>query len=54
MAVKERMIRSKGLGKMNLALEYTTYYDPRLNEKRAMEIAFLVAGYLGAEDERGL
>lgn len=28
----------------DLGLNYTTYCDPRLNEKQALELAFLVAG----------
>ena len=29
----------------DLSLNYTTYCDPRLNEKQALELAFLVAGH---------
>ena len=35
----------------DLSLNYTTFCDPRLNEKQALELAFLVAGFY--KDARG-
>ncbi|KAI9862345.1 MAG: Aromatic/aminoadipate aminotransferase 1 [Trichoglossum hirsutum] len=34
----------------DLGLNYTTYCDPRLNEKQALELAFLIAGSYRQED----
>lgn len=53
-AVTECMGGSEGLGEEDLALNYTTYCDPRLNEKQALEMAFLVAGHLRDEGNGGL
>ena len=48
-AVTECVGGSEGLTDDDLRLNYTTYCDPRLNEKQALELAFLVAGhYRGA------
>ncbi|KAK3217011.1 hypothetical protein GRF29_1g1696178 [Pseudopithomyces chartarum] len=44
-AVTECTGGSEGLGEEDLGLNYTTYCDPRLNEKQALELAFLVAGH---------
>lgn len=35
----------------DLSLKYTTYCDPRLNEKQALEIAFLIARNYRDEDQ---
>ena len=43
-AVTECTGGSEGLVDEDLSLNYTTYCDPRLNEKQALELAFLVAG----------
>jgi 3-deoxy-7-phosphoheptulonate synthase len=43
-AVTECVGGSEGLTDDDLSLNYTTYCDPRLNEKQALELAFLVAG----------
>ncbi|KAI9791450.1 MAG: Aromatic/aminoadipate aminotransferase 1 [Piccolia ochrophora] len=52
-AVTECIGGSEGLTDEDLALNYTTYCDPRLNEKQALELAFLVAGHFrGARTER--
>jgi 3-deoxy-7-phosphoheptulonate synthase len=48
-AVTECMGGSERLGEEDLALNYTTYCDPRLNEKQALEMAFLIAGHLREE-----
>ncbi|KAI9660307.1 MAG: Aromatic/aminoadipate aminotransferase 1 [Bathelium mastoideum] len=40
---------SEGLAEEDLSLNYTTYCDPRLNEKQALELAFLVAGHYRGE-----
>lgn len=42
-AVTECMGGGEGLLEEDLNLNYTTFCDPRLNEKQALEIAFLVA-----------
>ncbi|KAL9623058.1 MAG: hypothetical protein Q9160_002572 [Pyrenula sp. 1 TL-2023] len=34
-----------GLTEDDLSLNYTTFCDPRLNEKQALELAFLIAGF---------
>lgn len=44
-AVTECVGGSEGLTEGDLGLNYTTYCDPRLNEKQALELAFLVAGH---------
>ena len=36
---------AEGLTEEHLSLNYTTFCDPRLNEKQALELAFLVAGF---------
>ncbi|KAL8828955.1 MAG: hypothetical protein Q9170_006375 [Blastenia crenularia] len=40
---------SEGLKDEDLSLNYTSYCDPRLNEKQALELAFLVAGFYRSE-----
>ena len=42
--VTECLGGSQELGEGDLELNYTTFCDPRLNEKQALELAFLVAG----------
>ena len=49
-AVTECVGGAEGLTEEDLNLRYTTYCDPRLNEKQALEVAFLLAGFLGSED----
>lgn len=44
-AVTECTGGSEGLDEDDLALNYTSFCDPRLNEKQALEMAFLVAGH---------
>ena len=44
-AVTECVGGSEGLTDDDLSLNYTTFCDPRLNEKQALELAFLVAGH---------
>lgn len=48
-AVTECVGGSEGLTDDDLSLNYTTYCDPRLNEKQALELAFLVAGHYRGE-----
>lgn len=43
-AVTECTGGSQGLQDEDLSLRYETFCDPRLNEKQALELAFLVAG----------
>ncbi|KAL8824351.1 MAG: hypothetical protein Q9191_005109 [Dirinaria sp. TL-2023a] len=44
-AVTECIGGSEGLAESDLEKRYTTFCDPRLNEKQALELAFLVAGH---------
>ena len=44
-AVTECVGGSEGLRDEDLSTNYTSYCDPRLNEKQALELAFLVAGH---------
>ena len=44
-AVTECVGGSEGLTDKDLSLNYTSYCDPRLNEKQALELAFLIAGH---------
>lgn len=44
-AVTECTGGSVGLEDKDLGLRYETFCDPRLNEKQALELAFLVAGH---------
>ncbi|KAL9016321.1 MAG: hypothetical protein Q9185_006334 [Variospora sp. 1 TL-2023] len=44
-AVTECVGGSEGLKDEDLNTNYTSYCDPRLNEKQALELAFLVAGF---------
>lgn len=53
-AVTECVGGSEGLAEEDLGVNYTSYCDPRLNEKQALELAFLVAGhYRGEESAAG-
>ncbi len=45
-AVTECTGGSEGLTDEDLGRRYTTFCDPRLNQRQALELAFLVAGYL--------
>jgi 3-deoxy-7-phosphoheptulonate synthase len=53
-AVTECVGGAEGLTEEDLSLNYTTFCDPRLNEKQALELAFLVAGFYrgDAEDDQ--
>jgi 3-deoxy-7-phosphoheptulonate synthase len=48
-AVTECTGGSVGLAEEDLSLNYTTFCDPRLNEKQALEMAFLIAGHYRGE-----
>ncbi|KAE8370987.1 DAHP synthetase [Aspergillus bertholletiae] len=50
-AVTECVGGAGGLTEENLNERYTTFCDPRLNEKQALELAFLVAGFYREMDE---
>lgn len=50
-AVTECVGGAAGLTEDGLGERYTTFCDPRLNEKQALELAFLVAGFYREEDE---
>jgi 3-deoxy-7-phosphoheptulonate synthase len=51
-AVTECVGGAGGLTEDNLNERYTTFCDPRLNEKQALELAFLVAGFYREMDEK--
>ena len=56
-AVTECVGGAEGLTEEHLSLNYTTFCDPRLNEKQALELAFLVAGFYregAGEENNGL
>ncbi|EXJ95956.1 3-deoxy-7-phosphoheptulonate synthase [Capronia coronata CBS 617.96] len=55
-AVTECVGGAEGLTEEDLSLNYTTFCDPRLNEKQALELAFLVAGFYreGGDNKRGV
>lgn len=48
-AVTECTGGSEGLKDDDLSLNYTSFCDPRLNEKQALEMAFLIAGHFREE-----
>jgi 3-deoxy-7-phosphoheptulonate synthase len=48
-AVTECTGGSEGLTDEHLSLNYTSFCDPRLNEKQALELAFLIAGHYRGE-----
>ncbi|PYH87595.1 phospho-2-dehydro-3-deoxyheptonate aldolase, class II [Aspergillus ellipticus CBS 707.79] len=50
-AVTECVGGAGGLTEEGLGERYTTFCDPRLNEKQALELAFLVAGFYRELDE---
>ncbi|KAF2089204.1 phospho-2-dehydro-3-deoxyheptonate aldolase, class II, partial [Saccharata proteae CBS 121410] len=52
-AVTECLGGSEGLVEEDLSLNYTTFCDPRLNEKQALELAFLVAGHFREKQTSG-
>ncbi|KAF2754984.1 phospho-2-dehydro-3-deoxyheptonate aldolase-like protein [Pseudovirgaria hyperparasitica] len=52
-AVTECVGGSVALEEGDLSLNYTTFCDPRLNEKQALEMAFLVAEFYRADQGKG-
>ena len=48
-AVTECLGGSEGLDEDDLSTNYTSFCDPRLNEKQALELAFLVADHFSKE-----
>ena len=48
-AVTECIGGCEGLGEDDLSLNYTSFCDPRLNERQALEMAFLIASHLREE-----
>lgn len=48
-AVTECLGGSEGLAEDDLSTNYTSFCDPRLNEKQALELAFLVADHFSQE-----
>lgn len=50
-AVTECVGGSEGLVEEDLSLNYTTYCDPRLNEKQSLELAFLFADFIRQREE---
>ena len=53
-AVTECIGGSEGITENDLDINYTTYCDPRLNEKQALELAFLIAGSYRGEKVNNL
>ncbi|KAH7400288.1 phospho-2-dehydro-3-deoxyheptonate aldolase [Cadophora sp. MPI-SDFR-AT-0126] len=51
-AVTECTGGSEGLKEDDLSLNYTSFCDPRLNEKQALELAFLIAGHYRGEEKQ--
>jgi 3-deoxy-7-phosphoheptulonate synthase len=51
-AVTECTGGSEGLKDDDLSLNYTSFCDPRLNEKQALEMAFLIAGHFRGDDSK--
>jgi 3-deoxy-7-phosphoheptulonate synthase len=51
-AVTECIGGSEGLEEADLGDNYKSYCDPRLNEKQALEMAFLVAGHFREEEKQ--
>jgi 3-deoxy-7-phosphoheptulonate synthase len=51
-AVTECTGGSEGLGEDDLSLNYTSFCDPRLNEKQALEMAFLIAGHFRGDEKK--
>ncbi|KAK3300126.1 DAHP synthetase [Chaetomium fimeti] len=47
--VTECLGGSEGLGEDDLSTNYTSFCDPRLNEKQALELAFLIADHYRTE-----
>ena len=52
-AVTECLGGSEGLDEDDLSANYTSFCDPRLNEKQALELAFLVADHYRCERKNG-
>ncbi|KEF63219.1 3-deoxy-7-phosphoheptulonate synthase [Exophiala aquamarina CBS 119918] len=52
-AVTECVGGAEQLTEEDLSLNYTTFCDPRLNEKQALELAFLVAGFYRESEATG-
>ena len=52
-AVTECLGGSEGLDEDDLSTNYTSFCDPRLNEKQALELAFLVADHFSQEQKLG-
>jgi 3-deoxy-7-phosphoheptulonate synthase len=50
-AVTECLGGSEGLEEDDLSTNYTSFCDPRLNEKQALELAFLVADHFSQEQK---
>ncbi|KAL2270987.1 hypothetical protein VTJ83DRAFT_358 [Remersonia thermophila] len=50
-AVTECLGGSEGLAEDDLSTNYTSFCDPRLNEKQALELAFLIADHYRSERE---
>lgn len=50
-AVTECLGGSEGLDEDDLSTNYTSFCDPRLNEKQALELAFLIADHFSQENQ---
>ncbi|EGX91831.1 phospho-2-dehydro-3-deoxyheptonate aldolase [Cordyceps militaris CM01] len=51
-AVTECLGGSEGLDEDDLSTNYTSFCDPRLNEKQALELAFLIADHFSKETKK--
>ncbi|OAA56085.1 phospho-2-dehydro-3-deoxyheptonate aldolase [Cordyceps fumosorosea ARSEF 2679] len=51
-AVTECLGGSEGLDEDDLSTNYTSFCDPRLNEKQALELAFLIADHFSKEAKK--
>ncbi|KAH6885846.1 DAHP synthetase [Thelonectria olida] len=51
-AVTECLGGSEGLDEDDLSTNYTSFCDPRLNERQALELAFLVADHYSQEERK--
>ncbi|KPM43352.1 Phospho-2-dehydro-3-deoxyheptonate aldolase [Neonectria ditissima] len=51
-AVTECLGGSEGLDEDDLSTNYTSFCDPRLNEKQALELAFMIADHFSQEQKK--
>jgi 3-deoxy-D-arabino-heptulosonate 7-phosphate (DAHP) synthase class II len=44
--IVSKVVTNDTLDDNDLSLNHTSFYDPRLNEKQSVELAFLITGHL--------